>query len=200
MIKVAHPRPTPPPDNRLEGKTSNGQPGRRPLATSVALGKVPSPIGSLTAMVTPHGLVALAFDSDHEHVLHKKLAAVGITDTAEDRGQMAESLAWMSAYRDGRSAEPPRLDRRLMTPFQSQVLDTASRIPVGEVRTYGEVAAMVGKPRAARAVGRALATNPLPIVLPCHRVIARDGTLNGYAGGLGHKQVLLDHERRMASN
>lgn len=86
------------------------------------------------------------------------------------------------------------LDWSRLTPFQRKVLRATARIPFGETRSYAWVARQIGKPRAARAVGRALATNPLPIVLPCHRVLASDGGLHGYGGGLALKKKLLKLE------
>jgi methylated-DNA-[protein]-cysteine S-methyltransferase len=88
------------------------------------------------------------------------------------------------------------LDLERLTPFQQHVLATIRRIPVGSVWTYGQVARAIGKPRASRAVGQALGRNPMPIVIPCHRVIAGDGGLGGYSGGggLASKQLLLKME------
>jgi methylated-DNA-[protein]-cysteine S-methyltransferase len=85
-----------------------------------------------------------------------------------------------------------------MTPFQAKALQTVYAIPYGETRSYGDIAAAIGQPRAARAVGRANATNPMPLVIPCHRVIASDGSLHGYGGpgGLRTKAWLLDLERQ----
>ena len=80
------------------------------------------------------------------------------------------------------------------TPFQLEVLDALATIPYGETRSYGEVAAQIGKPSAVRAVGAANGRNPLPIVLPCHRVIGSDGSLTGFGGGLETKRYLLDLE------
>ena len=80
------------------------------------------------------------------------------------------------------------------TPFQLQVLDALSKIPYGETRSYGEIATQIGKPTAVRAVGAANGRNPLPIVLPCHRVIGADGSLTGFGGGLETKRYLLDLE------
>jgi O-6-methylguanine DNA methyltransferase len=80
------------------------------------------------------------------------------------------------------------------TSWQQSVWQAVRAIPFGETRTYGEIAAGLGRPKAARAMGRANATNPLPIVVPCHRVVGANGTLTGYAGGLHIKQRLLEHE------
>lgn len=87
------------------------------------------------------------------------------------------------------------VDLALATPFQREVLPVlASRVGYGERTTYGALAALVGRPTAARAVGAALGANPLCVVLPCHRVVAASGSLTGYAGGLAAKQRLLDLE------
>lgn len=81
------------------------------------------------------------------------------------------------------------------TPFQRNVWEALARIPYGDTLSYAELAALIGRPRAVRAVGAANGANPLPIVLPCHRVVGSDGTLTGYAGGLATKQRLLELER-----
>lgn len=78
-----------------------------------------------------------------------------------------------------------------ITPFRRAVLEETMRIPMGETRTYADLAAVAGNPRAARAVGRVMATNPLPFVIPCHRVVGSNGTLHGYGGGLDLKERLL---------
>ena len=80
------------------------------------------------------------------------------------------------------------------TPFQLAVLDALATIPYGETRSYGEIAAQIGRAKAVRAVGAANGRNPLPIVLPCHRVIGADGSLTGFGGGLETKRYLLDLE------
>ncbi|MEQ8857109.1 MAG: methylated-DNA--[protein]-cysteine S-methyltransferase [Pseudomonadales bacterium] len=82
------------------------------------------------------------------------------------------------------------------TPFQAQVLDALLEIPYGETRSYKDIAVRVGNPRAVRAVGSANGNNPLPIVIPCHRVIGSSGALTGFGGGLDNKRYLLDLERR----
>ena len=106
----------------------------------------------------------------------------------------------LNEYAEGkRRAFDLALDWSLIKPFQRLVLTAANKIPFGETRTYGWVAKEIGKPRAARAVGRALATNPIPLILPCHRVIGSDGSLTGYGGGLPLKKKLLELEARFAS-
>jgi methylated-DNA-[protein]-cysteine S-methyltransferase len=111
------------------------------------------------------------------------LAASRPTDEA--RRQLGE-------YFDGhRQRFELRLDRRLMTPFAREVLGATARVPFGEVASYGAVADRIGKPTAARAVGAALGSNPIPIVVPCHRVVGASGALTGYAGGLDRKRFLL---------
>jgi len=81
------------------------------------------------------------------------------------------------------------------TPFQLQVLDALRQIPYGETRSYQDIATGIGKPKAVRAVGAANGRNPLPIIIPCHRVIGADGSLTGFGGGLPTKRFLLDLER-----
>lgn len=84
------------------------------------------------------------------------------------------------------------------TPFQRAVWQALQKIPYGQTRSYGEIAALIGKPHAYRAVGAANHCNPLPILIPCHRVVGANGTLTGYAGGLTTKQFLLELEKHNA--
>ena len=86
------------------------------------------------------------------------------------------------------------------TPFQCDVLAALQRIPYGETRSYSDIAAAIGRPKAVRAVGAANARNPLPIVLPCHRVIGKGGGLTGFGGGLEVKEQLLELERRHSAS
>jgi methylated-DNA-[protein]-cysteine S-methyltransferase len=83
-----------------------------------------------------------------------------------------------------------------LSEFEQRVLQATLLIPYGETRTYAQIAKAVGKPKAARAVGQALKKNPLPIVVPCHRVVKSDGGVGGYAGGVKLKKILIDGERR----
>jgi len=101
----------------------------------------------------------------------------------------------LRSYFDGHKvAFPDRLDLSQATSFQREVWETARLIPYGETRSYAWVAEQMGKPRAVRAVGQALARNPLPIIIPCHRVVTSDGNLGGYSGGLEMKSHLFQLE------
>jgi methylated-DNA-[protein]-cysteine S-methyltransferase len=88
------------------------------------------------------------------------------------------------------------LDLRYFTAFQQAVWRAAAEIPYGETRSYGWIAKRINNPRAVRAVGQALGTNPVPIIIPCHRVISAAGTLGGFSGGIGLKKKLLDMEAK----
>jgi methylated-DNA-[protein]-cysteine S-methyltransferase len=102
-------------------------------------------------------------------------------------------------YFSGRRADfPDELDFGEATPFQREVWQATRKIPFGQTRSYGWLAGQIGKPGAARAVGQALSRNPLPIVVPCHRVLAGDGGLGGFSGGLETKKYLLTLEKTSA--
>ena len=161
----------------------------------VAYSAVESPIGDLTALVTPRGVLALAFETDDLDRIMESVSAKVSPCIVRAPSAIGRVRSWLDAYFGGRSVPELRLDRSLITPFQDRVLVATAGIPPGEVRTYGQVAALAGNPKAARATGRALGANPIPVVLPCHRVVAADGSLHGYAGGLDRKRLLLDHER-----
>lgn len=105
------------------------------------------------------------------------------------------AAAQLQAYFEGKRSRFSFPLRIQGTQFQKAVWAELSRIPYGQTRTYGQIAAAIGKPNASRAVGMACNNNPLWIVIPCHRVIGKNETLTGYAGGLELKQKLLDLER-----
>jgi methylated-DNA-[protein]-cysteine S-methyltransferase len=114
----------------------------------------------------------------------------------EDRAPFEEAIAQLSSYFDGTLQ---RFELKLAprgTPFQLAVWQKLLEVAYGETISYGELARRVGNPRASRAVGAANGQNPLPIVVPCHRVIGQQGKLTGYGGGLPIKELLLDLERR----
>ncbi len=97
-------------------------------------------------------------------------------------------------FRGERIAFDDTIDLTSATPFQCEVWQTARLIPYGETRSYGWIAGHIGKPKGSRAVGQALGKNPIPIIVPCHRVLASDGNLGGFTGGLEMKKYLLKLE------
>ncbi|MCJ7604465.1 MAG: methylated-DNA--[protein]-cysteine S-methyltransferase [Dehalococcoidales bacterium] len=116
-------------------------------------------------------------------------------ESAGDGSPFSDLIRRFRAYYSGQPVEfPDRLDLAGATPFQQAVWQAARRIPYGETRSYAWVAEQAGNPKAARATGGALGKNPLPVIVPCHRVISADGSLGGFTGGLDLKRRLLDIE------
>ena len=160
---------------------------------------VDSPVGPLLLAATESGVVRVAFAvEDHDRVLESLGASVGsrILRGGNRLDPLARELDDYFAGRRHRFDVP--LDLRLARGFRLAVLRHLSDIPYGSTESYGEVAVASGSPRAVRAVGSACATNPLPIVVPCHPVVRSDGTLGGYLGGLPTKERLLALERAAA--
>ncbi len=146
-----------------------------------------SPLGSLLFMGDGVSLTGLHF-AGHDHA-----PAIG-EGWIEDRRQLAPAVRQLAEYFAGqRSSFDLRLDLR-GTPFQLRVWEALLRIPWGETRSYREVALEIGRPSAYRAVGGAVGSNPVSIVVPCHRVIGAGGQLVGYGWGLDRKRWLLAHE------
>lgn len=152
----------------------------------------------LYVATSDRGLVAIAFNMD-EVVFLEGLRTMTMGTTLPAPEKVSEAVSQLQEYLQGKRATfNLPLDLRDATTFQIHVLVAVQGVPYGEVRTYGDIAAQIGHPRAARAVGQANARNPLPIVIPCHRIIGSDGRLCGYSanGGLEVKQHLLQLERR----
>ncbi len=152
---------------------------------------IDSPIGPLLVAATPHGLARIYFDAEPE--LHlERLAQVYGPRVLRAAPAVDAAHRQLDEYFDGsRSAFELELDLRGAAPFAGQVLAELARVPYGQTTTYGALATKVGAPRAARAVGTVMNRNPIPIVLPCHRVVGANGSLTGYAGGLDVKERLL---------
>jgi len=144
-----------------------------------------SPLGDLWTASTEYGLAAIEWsrdEADFGTYLTKRFKRASQPDSAK----VAPALQQLDEYLRGeRKAFHLPIDWSLLRPFQIQVLQIVFNIPYGGTRTYGEIAFEIGNPKAARAVGRANATNPMPLVIPCHRVIGADGKLTGYGGGEG---------------
>ena len=159
---------------------------RQPAEIRVA--KVASPIGTLLVYADGSGLVALDFPG-------AKPAEGSSPASTNDRGALQSAASVLRDYFGKGKALPRTLaGRREGTPFQEKVWAAIERIPLGQTRSYGEIAEAIGHPRAARAVGSACGADPLPLFVPCHRVVASMGKLGGYAGRLDIKRKLLRHE------
>jgi len=152
-------------------------------------------LGKLLVAATDRGICALYIgdtDRELEAILRGEFPNATIQQDAVDLRATVEAIL---AHLEG---EQPHLDLPLdiqATAFQRRVWDELRRIPYGEQRTYGEIAKAIGKPKSARAVGRACAMNPTSIVIPCHRAVGSDGTLTGYRWGVERKRKLLERER-----
>jgi methylated-DNA-[protein]-cysteine S-methyltransferase len=150
-----------------------------------------TPIGDLLVGVTDHGVCRIHFDADPERALESLARRFGprVLRAAKPVDRVRRQL---DEYFDGRrQAFEIDWDIRLLPEFNRRVLEQLARVEYGTTTTYGELAARSGNARAARAVGTVMNRNPIPIVLPCHRVVGANGKLVGYAGGLDRKELLL---------
>ncbi|MEO6653794.1 MAG: methylated-DNA--[protein]-cysteine S-methyltransferase [Ilumatobacteraceae bacterium] len=152
-----------------------------------------SPIGELTILAVDDGLLAIDWRDDVGH--HTDVSGSPVSDVApEDHPVLQRVVHQLREYFAG---ERTHFDLPLAaqgTTFQQQAWDALVRIPYGETVSYGEQATMLGDKNKARAVGAANGRNPIPIIVPCHRVVGSNGKLTGFAGGLDTKAWLLDHE------
>ena len=163
----------------------------------VAYALLDSPVGRLLLARTSVGLARIAYlDGDDEDAILSELATRISPRVLAAPRQLDEPRRELDQYFHGRRRrfEVP-LDLRLMTDFGRRILAATAAIPYGSVSTYREVAMRAGSPRGSRAAGNALGANPLPIVLPCHRVLHSGGGLGGYTGGLDRKRTLLAIEQ-----
>lgn len=153
---------------------------------------VDSPVGTLLLAATPAGLVRVAFDREGFDSVLEALAARLGPRVLRAPARLDDAARQLEEYFAGtRTAFDLPLDRSLSTGFRGQVHVYLPQIGYGHTASYGEVATAVGSPRAVRAVGSACATNPLPVVVPCHRVLRSDGSVGGYLGGPQAKTTLL---------
>lgn len=168
----------------------------------VATTTVGTPIGELLVAAVDDRVVRIAFDVEgHVEVLEQLADRLGSHVVEVETAVLAEVRQQFGEYfASARASFDLPLDLRLARgPFRREVLELLPTIPSGSTRTYAELAAIAGRPTAVRAVGSGCATNPIPIVIPCHRVLRTGGHLGGYLGGVDRKRWLLDHERGLAS-
>lgn len=176
---------------------------RRAAATDlldIAYRMVDTPVGELLLASTRDGLVRVAFAQEgHDAVLGDLSARVSprILAAPARLDDVARQLEEYFAGRLHRFNVP--VDLRLRHGFRRRVLESLREVPYGRTVSYGTLADEVGSPAATRAVGTACATNPLPVVIPCHRVVRADGALGGYRGGPAAKALLLELEARAAA-
>jgi methylated-DNA-[protein]-cysteine S-methyltransferase len=158
----------------------------------VAYGTVESPIGELLVATTEKGLVRISFPTETEGIVLDELSrrlSPRVVRSPKKVAPVARELAEYFAGRRKRFDVP--LDWSLVGPYARRVLRATAKIPFGKVSTYREVATAAGNPAASRAAGNALGSNPIPVVVPCHRVLRTGGGLGGYGGGLDVKELLL---------
>lgn len=162
----------------------------------VAYATADSPVGELLVAATERGLLRLSLpDKDFDRIL-EDLAARVSPRVLEAPARVEAVRRELDEYFAGRRREfDLALDRRLVSPgFAAGVLDAIGAVPFGEAITYAEAAARAGNPRAYRAAGNALGANPIPVVIPCHRVVRTGGDVGNYGGGPELKRFLLRHE------
>ena len=155
----------------------------------VAYDLTDSPVGELLVATTDRGLCRIAYRPDD--ALDELAGDFGVRVLRVPR-RIDGIRRELDEYFEGRRQEfDLRLDLTPVADFHRRALDELALVPYGQVTTYGALAAKVGRPKAARAIGGAMNRNPIPIVLPCHRVVGAGGSLVGYAGGLERKEILL---------
>ncbi len=153
---------------------------------------IASPMGPLRIWTSDLGLCAVAIDAADDDQVQRRFPRAAVTQ----RPVPSEAAQQITAYFAGERADfDLAVDLRNITPFRQIVLQALCDVAAGQVCSYGDLAARIGTPRGARAVGNALGRNPIPIVVPCHRVLAAGGGLGGYTGGLHRKTLLLRLEK-----
>jgi methylated-DNA-[protein]-cysteine S-methyltransferase len=164
----------------------------------VAYGWVDSPLGRLTVAATPRGLVRVAYPFKEPDAVLQELARDVSPRMLEAPERLDDVRRELDEYFEGsrRDFDLP-IDWSLTKGFVRGVLRATARISFGDVRTYMDVAKSAGSPRAVRAAGNALGANPMPVVVPCHRVVRTGGGIGGYTGGLERKEFLLRLEGRL---
>jgi methylated-DNA-[protein]-cysteine S-methyltransferase len=163
----------------------------------VAYSYADSPLGRLLLAATPRGLACIAYlDFRPEDEVLRRLSSRLSPRVLEAPARLDDARRQLDEYFTGRRrAFSLPLDWGMVSDFGRRVLGRTAEIPFGAVETYGDVARAIGSPGAARATGNALGSNPMPIVVPCHRVVRGGGKVGGYTGGIERKELLLTLER-----
>ncbi len=170
----------------------------KPFETQeIAFTTLTTPIGRLVVIASRRGLLRIDFavGEDSRGISPKGVRTAGANKEA--RQHLAAAVRQLRDYFVGRRSTFDLPLDLTGTPYQQRVWRALQHVPFGRTLSYGELATRLGTPRSARAVGRACATNPVPVVVPCHRVVGGDGALHGYDGGLWRKQRLLELEHAL---
>ncbi|MDE2377514.1 methylated-DNA--[protein]-cysteine S-methyltransferase [Bradyrhizobium sp.] len=164
-------------------------------ADTFGLDRLTTPIGTALLVTDADGLLRALDWEDYEHRMRELLRLHYGTVTLRVSRAPAAMKSALAAYFDGDLGRLASIDWRVAgTPFQRKVWTALAKIPVGTTMSYGALAARLGAPKAMRAVGHANGSNPISVVVPCHRLIGADGSLVKYGGGLERKRWLLAHE------
>lgn len=167
----------------------------RPDAEPIRWTSVSTSLGDTFLAATDRGVVRIALPGEGKKAFFRAvLETIPDANLVEDAGSLRKTATQVADFLEGRRKDfDLPLDLRV-SPFQGRVLALLRRIPYGKTKSYGEIAAQLGRPKAARAVGLACGRNPLPLVIPCHRVIGADRSLVGFGGGIPLKRKLLTRE------
>jgi len=188
--------------NDLESRLRGFEPPVAPPVlpdSDVSFTSTDTPVGRLVLAATEAGLVACSYRPEEE--VAERLARALSPRVLRSPRRLDPVRRELDAYFAGTLRRfTIGVDLALARPFARQVLQAVAAVPYGDTTSYGQVARGIGRPRAARAVGGALNANPVCVVVPCHRVVASDGSLHGYAGGLPAKRLLLALEQRPAGS
>jgi methylated-DNA-[protein]-cysteine S-methyltransferase len=168
---------------------------KREGLTTVGYDLLPSPLGPLWVAITPRGVATIHYGEEPSPSELRRLIRVYGPGIVPDHKRSSALARELDQYFNGKRREfDVEYDLSGLTPFQTRVLNATAKIPFGSVSTYGAIAKRAGNQNASRAAGGALNQNPIPIVVPCHRVVGSTGALVGYAGGLDTKRRLLGIE------
>jgi O-6-methylguanine DNA methyltransferase len=186
----------PHPSEEENAMAAAGIPGRtRARKGEIHYARVKTGFGPMFAAVSARGLCRISLTTKSEEAFVEEVRKQTGVRPVHDEARLRPVEKELQEYFEGkRKSFSLRVDLSHITPFQSKVLHATAKIPFGRVVSYGELAASIGKGSAARAVGGALGSNPVPLVVPCHRVIGSNGSLTGFGGGLGMKKALLRAE------
>ena len=164
----------------------------------VAYGAVESPFGDLLAAVTPRGLLRLSYDPSRNDAVLEQIAEKVSPRVLEAPDRLDFVRRELDEYFEGRRRKfDLKLDWRLTRGFFQKILRETARVGFGELATYKQMAEAAGSPRAVRAAGNALGSNPIPIVVPCHRIVRTGGKIGGYGGQIGPYIAGPDIKRRL---